>query len=105
MSRYQQVLGLISQGTPIPQIVERLNIREDAVLAMVESMVRSGHLQDLDCAGGACSACPMSEGCPVPQDGPSQYFVTEDGLALLTETENTDGTNAELSPSADLSSS
>lgn len=100
MSAYQQVLALINMGKSIPHIVEQLEMREDAVLAMIESMVRSGHLQEIDCAGGACEACPMSDGCIVPQDGPSQYFVTEDGLSLLAETDGIDGGTTELTSNA-----
>ncbi len=85
MSTYRRVLALIDRGTPLPQIVDRVDAREDAVLAMVESMVRSGHVQDLSCAGEACAACPMSDGCPVPQDGPAQYYVTDAGRALLAD--------------------
>lgn len=97
MSTYLRVLALISRGTPIPRIADRLDLREDAVLAMVESMVRSGHLQDLDCADGACSACPMSDGCPGPRDGPSQYFVTDAGYALLRDSDDVVGDSVRTS--------
>ena len=103
MSTYQQVLELISRGTAIPQVADRMDMRQDAVLAMIESMVRSGHLQDLDCADDTCSACPMADGCPVPQDGPSQYFVTEDGRALLRDADGTVEKHSATSPSVGLS--
>jgi hypothetical protein len=97
MSTYRRVLALVGQGTSLPRIADRLDTSEDAVLAMIESMVRSGHLQDLDCAEGACSACPMSDGCPVP-DGPSQYFLTENGRALVEDTDRVRGADGSTAP-------
>ncbi|WP_396275476.1 FeoC-like transcriptional regulator [Halodesulfurarchaeum sp. HSR-GB] len=88
MSVYEEVLGFVNRGIEIRDIAEQLAMRPDAVKAIIESQVRAGHLQDLDCAGSACDTCPMSKGCPVPQDGPSQYVITIDGKKLLQASGN-----------------
>ncbi|MFW6458271.1 MAG: FeoC-like transcriptional regulator, partial [Halodesulfurarchaeum sp.] len=72
----------------IADIAERLDMRPDAVKAIIESQVRAGHLQDLDSASAACDVCPMSKGCPVPQNGPSQYVISAEGRELLQGLEN-----------------
>lgn len=86
MSSYRRVLALVADGIQIPVAADRLSLREDRVAAMVESMVRSGHLRDVGCSGDTCSACPMAEGCSISQSTPSQYVVTDAGRSLLAET-------------------
>ena len=85
MSSYRRVLALLHEGTPLIRIAETMNMREDALRAMVQSMVREGHLRDLDCDADSCSACPMADGCPIPQDEPASYVISEDGTSFLLE--------------------
>ena len=85
MSAYRTVLDLLRRGTSIPRIAERTEMRSDALVAMIESMERAGHLRDISCEGETCSTCPMAEACGVQQDGPANYVITEAGITHLVE--------------------
>lgn len=85
MTRYHDVLGLLARGTPLSEIASELDMRTDAVRAMVESMVREDHVRDMGCHGDACAACPMADACGISEGGPNSYFVTEAGRALLDD--------------------
>ncbi|MGM0399262.1 MAG: hypothetical protein ACQEQY_09750 [Halobacteriota archaeon] len=104
MSSYRRVLALVARGIQLPVAADRLSLREDRVAAMVESMVRAGHLRDVGCTGDTCSACPMADGCSISQSTPSQYVVTAAGRSLLAEADDDvvpdiEATTAPASPS------
>lgn len=86
MDRYRRVLERVSRGQSLDAVRERLDLREPAMAAMIESMVRSGHLEEFGCEGDTCSACPFSESCPMGDiQGPRSYMVTAAGRAYLQD--------------------
>lgn len=90
MTLYRTVLGFVRRGTPLREIAAELEMQEDAVRAMMESMVREGHARKMGCQGDTCSACPMAESCSFTQDSPDSYFVTEAGREFLDEEDTAD---------------
>jgi len=82
MSTYVTVLSLLAEGVAPEMIAERINRREDAVRGMIETMVRRGHLEQIDCSDGACGSCPMADACG-PMESPVQYVVSEAGWTLV----------------------
>ena len=84
MSTYRRVLSRLAAGDPPARIAADLDRREDAVRGMIDTMCRRGHLTAVDCAEGACAACPMADACG-PMDSPVQYVVSADGWDLIEE--------------------
>mgnify|MGYP006271163123 CR=1 FL=1 len=82
MSTYRRVLARLATGDPPGRIAADLDRREDAIRGMIDTMCRRGHLTEVDCADGACGACPMADACG-PMDSPTQYVVLPDGQALI----------------------
>ena len=82
MSTYVTVLSLLAEGVAPEMIAERIDRREDAVRGMIETMVRRGHIEQIDCTDGACGSCPMADACG-PMESPVQYVVSEAGLKLV----------------------
>jgi DNA-binding NarL/FixJ family response regulator len=91
---YRQILTEIQRGKSIDAIATTLDRREEAVRAMVESMVREGHVRDLSCEGDTCDVCPMSDSCSLVSDAPATYVISTDGLDYLTRTDEPDATEA-----------
>ncbi len=86
MSRYRSVLRRLSRGEPVETVREELDLRDDVVRGMIESMLREGHLKEFGCEGESCSACPMSESCPMGDiQGPRSYMVTSTGQEYLLQ--------------------
>ena len=86
MGQYRQVLKRVSRGQPLDAVRESLELRQPAMEAMVESMVRSGHLEEFGCEGDTYSACPFSESCPMGDiQGPRSYMVTAAGREYVQE--------------------
>lgn len=80
MSNYRTVLELVAAGNSLETVRSTLDIREDGLQAMVQSMLREGHLTRYGCEGGTCSACPMSGSCPMGDiEAPTSYLLTERG--------------------------
>lgn len=82
MSTYRRVLARLAAGESPARIATELDRREDAIRGMIDTMCRRGHLVEVDCADGACGACPMADACG-PMDSPVQYVVSPDGRALI----------------------
>jgi len=82
VSTYVAVLSLLAEGADPERIAGTLDRREDAVRGMIETMSRRGHVDRIDCAEGACGACPMADACG-PMDSPVQYVVSPDGMDLV----------------------
>ncbi len=84
MSSYRSVLERISRGQPIDAVREELDLRADVLDAMIQSMLREGHLSQFGCEGGTCSACPISGSCPMGSiQGPTSYMVTAQGRKFI----------------------
>lgn len=84
MSRYRSVLRRLSRGEPLETVRTELDLRDDVVRGMIQSMLREGHLSEFGCEGETCSACPMSGSCPMGEiQGPSSYMLTADGRKFL----------------------
>jgi hypothetical protein len=86
MSAYRSILAEISRGRPIDAVREELDLREDVLDAMIQSMLREGYLDEFGCEGDTCTACPMSGSCPMATiQGPTSYLVTEAGKQYVLE--------------------
>ena len=84
MSTYVTVLSLLADGVAPETIARKLDRREDAVRGMIETMARRGHVEQIDCADGTCSSCPMADACG-PMESPVQYVVSEAGWQLVDD--------------------
>ena len=85
MGTYLSVLALVRRGAVIETAARELDLREDAVRGMIQSMLREGHLREFGCDDSPCSSCPMGEACGASTDGPASYFLTAEGLEYLGE--------------------
>lgn len=86
MSRYRTVLERINRGQSIETIRDELELRDDVIRGMIQSMLREGHLSEFGCDGETCSVCPMSGSCPMGSiQGPASYMVTEQGRAFIVD--------------------
>lgn len=86
MSRYRTVLEQIGQGQSIEAVRDDLDLRDDVLTGMIQSMLREGHLNEFGCEGDSCSACPMSGSCPMGSiQGPSSYMVTKQGREFIVD--------------------
>ena len=94
MNTYRRILAEIRRGKFIDAIATTLDRREDAVRAMVESMVREGHVRDLSCEGDTCDICPMSDSCSMVSDAPVTYTISTAGLDYLTRMDEVDAGDA-----------
>ena len=95
MGTYRSVLESIERGVSISRIALSLDRREDVIRGMIESMIREGLIDDLDCDDGTCSACPMAESCGFGMDIPRSYYVTDRGREYLYESTGTVQSSAE----------
>lgn len=82
MSTYLTVLSLLAEGVAPETIAKKIDRREDAIRGMIETMVRRGHIEQIDCTDGACGSCPMADACG-PMESPVQYVVAETGRKLV----------------------
>lgn len=84
MSTYRSVLEGIGQGKSIETVRTELGLRADGIDAMIQSMVREGHLSEFGCEGETCSVCPISGSCPMTAiQGPASYMITEQGREFI----------------------
>ena len=87
MSRMEEVLSRIENGTTIDTIVRELDMNRSTLLAMIEFMVDEQYLEqvDLQCS---CSTSNLCEQCQCrgadTDHGMAMYALTSKGLQFIS---------------------
>jgi len=76
MSRMATVLQLLSRGRSMTEIGAELGMREEAVDAMIDHLLRQGYLSSIQCKG--CGFC--TKGCSCSEQ--KVYALTPKGEDL-----------------------
>ena len=87
MSRMEEVLSRIENGTTIRSIVKELDLNRSTLLAMIEFMVDEQYLErvDMQCS---CSTSNLCEQCQCrgadTDHGTAMYTLTPKGLRFIS---------------------
>ncbi len=87
MSRMEEVLSRIENGTTIRSIVKELDLNRSTLLAMIEFMVDEQYLEqvDMQCS---CSTSNLCEQCQCrgadTDHGTAMYALTPKGLRFIS---------------------
>jgi len=81
MNKMRAILSKIGEGKTLDAISRELGMREFTLRAMVDSMVRTGYLEEIQCIAG-CGMCPMK--CSFSSSFKiKMYVVTEKGMECV----------------------
>lgn len=89
----KEVLSRFRGGGAIDDIADELNMNKSTLQAMIEFMVRAGHLYEIGSGkghGNGCRGCPVSKtySVPVPERKKvKMYVLTEEGMEHLIREE------------------
>jgi len=81
MNKMRVILSKIGEGKTIDTLSRELGMRESTLRAMVDSMVHTGYLEEIQCMAG-CGMCPTK--CSLPSSSKIKiYCVTEKGMECI----------------------
>lgn len=84
MSRMEEVLSRIKNGTTIDTIASDLDMNRSTLLAMIDFLVDEGYLEGVG-AGCSCATSRLCEQCRGTNTGPemAMYTLTGKGMGMV----------------------
>ena len=89
MSRMEEVLSRIENGTTIRSIVRELDMNRSTLLTMIEFMVGEQYLEivDMQCSCSTSNLCEQCRGADTDQ-GMAMYTLAPKGLRFISNSVN-----------------
>lgn len=82
----REILSRITEGKTFDLLSRELGMRKSTVEAIVDSMVHTGHLEEILCGIG-CRICPMKCSSPQSTSRMKMYAITRKGIERIKRAE------------------